>query len=98
MRATAFILFFCLSCADEFTTSRYNEVQVYSVEVCEFSITLKTKSFSSGRYDYSCEYEQAARFSNIPSDTIYYEATAGKKKTTGKVYHNGGITDIEIDF
>ena len=32
----------------------------------------------------------------ISADTIYYEATAGKRKTKGKVYHNGRQTEIAI--
>jgi hypothetical protein len=88
----------CISCSDDVgDNNTVNEVQVYS-NVCQFSFTLKTKSYSTGRYDSDCEYEQVARFYKIGRDTIYYEATTGKRKTEGKVYHNGRQTQIGIDF
>jgi hypothetical protein len=89
--------FFLFSCSDDSSNEFTNEIQVYSDE-CQFSFTLKTTSYSTGRYDSDCEFEKIARFYKVPSDTIYYEATAGKRKNTGKIYHAGRITQIEINF
>ena len=89
---------FIFSCSDLFSDEQTNEVQVYSMNECEFSFTLKTKSYSTGSYNADCEFEPVARFYKISSDTIYYEATAGKRKTKGEVYHSGRITQIEINF
>lgn len=97
MRLLILTTLFIFSCSDHESLSHLNEVQVYS-DVCEFSFTLKTKTYSTGRYDSDCKYEEIARFNNISADTIHYEAKAGKRKTVGKIYHAGRITEIEIDF
>lgn len=95
-RIIALFVFLC-SCSDQ-PTSSLNEVKVFSYNECQFSFTLKTNSYSSGRYDSDCEFEEIARFNRIAKDTIYYTASAGKRKTSGQVYHNGKQTEIEIMF
>lgn len=92
----AFFLFLC-SCYP-FEVEPINEVQVYSSTECQFSLTLKTNSYSSGRIDFDCEFQQVEYIYNISSDTIFYEAQAGKRKTKGKVFHTGRQTQIAIDF
>ena len=93
-----FALLFLFSCSDSLSDEPSNEVQVFTYDACQMSFSLKTNSFSSGRYDLDCEFESIARFNNISSDTIYFEATAGKKRMSGKKYHEGKITEIEIRF
>lgn len=90
----AFFLFLC-SCYP-FEVEPLNEVTVYSPTECQFSFTLKTNYYSSGRIDFDCEFQQVEYIYNISSDTIFYEAQAGKRKTKGKVYHNGRQTEIAI--